>query len=74
MKITTGEKIVYSILLLSLIMVNPPILNYVNNYAVDNPIMFNRPTMYLWLQLWYFIAIIAFLIGAVTIKRWKKDY
>lgn len=74
MKLSKGEKIVYSILILSLIMINPPILNLVNNYAKENPLIWNFPTLWLWLQLWYIVAITAFLIGAIKIKSWKKEY
>ncbi|GFI62097.1 hypothetical protein IMSAG049_01270 [Clostridiales bacterium] len=74
MKISKGEKIVYAIFIIVLIMVNPPILNFVNDYAINNPLTFGWPTLLVWLNLWYIIAIIDFLIGAIKIKSWKKDY
>lgn len=74
MKISKGEKRLYIILILSLIMVNPPVLNVINNYAKENPILWNYPTLWLWLQFWYIIGIIAFLIGAIKIKSWNKEY
>jgi len=74
MKISKGEKKVYAILIISLIMLNPPVLNIVNNYAKIKPLTWNYPTLWLWLQLWYLIAIITFLLGAIKIDNWKKEY
>ena len=74
MRLSKGEKIAYTLLILSLIMVNPPVLNLVNNYVKDNPLTWNFPTLWLWLQLWYAVAVVTFLIGAIKIKNWKKDY
>ena len=74
MKRDKNENIVYIILIISLIMVNPPIINLVNNYVKANPIMLGFPTMWLWLQLWFVIPIIAFLIGAITLEGWQKEY
>lgn len=74
MKISKGEKKVYAILIISLIMLNPPVLNIVNNYAKTKPLTWNYPTLWLWLQLWYLIAIITFLLGAIKIDNWKKEY
>ncbi|HHV46106.1 MAG TPA: hypothetical protein GXX53_04250 [Tissierellia bacterium] len=74
MRLSKGEKIVYALLILSLIMINPPILNLINNYAKQNPLTGNFPTLWLWLQIWYVVAMASFLIGAAKIKNWKKDY
>ncbi len=74
MRLSKGEKIVYLIFIIVLIMVNPPILNLVNDYAVNNPLTFGNPTVLVWLNIWYVIAIVDFLIGAIKIKSWKKDY
>jgi hypothetical protein len=74
MTLRKGEIIVYLTLMLSIIMVNPPILILVNNFSKGKPLLWNYPTLWLWLQLWYGIAIIAFLVGAIAIKSWKKEY
>ncbi|SKC36769.1 hypothetical protein [Maledivibacter halophilus] len=74
MKISKGEKVIYSIFILCLIMLNPPVLNIANNYAKTKPLTFNFPTLWIWLQIWYLVAIITFLVGAIKIKNWKKDY
>lgn len=74
MKISKGEKIVYGIFIFVLIMVNPPIINLFNNYCIKNPLTFGWPTMLIWLNFWYAVAVIAFLIGVLKIKSWKKDY
>ncbi len=74
MKLSTGEKIVYGIFILVLIMVNPPVLNLVNNYVLQKPFTFGWPTLLVWLDFWYVVAIIDFLIGVLKIKSWKKEY
>lgn len=74
MRLSKGEKIVYVILIISLIMLNPPFINLVNNYAKNKPLTMNFPTLWLWLQLWYTVSIAAFLVGAIKINNWKKDY
>jgi len=74
LRLSKGEKIVYALLILSLVMLNPPVLNVINSYAKKNPLTLNYPTLWLWLQLWYIVAIAAFLVGAIKIKSWRKDY
>lgn len=74
MKSTKGERILYVILLITLAMVNPPIINLVNDYAKENPLIMNYPTLWIWLQLWYLIGIIAFLVAALKIGNWNKEY
>lgn len=74
MKLSANEKAIYGILLLVLIMVNPPAVNIVSNYAKTHPFILGWPTLLVWLNTWYVIAIIAFLAGILTIRSWKKDY
>jgi len=74
MRLSMGEKFVYGIFFLVLLMVNPPILNIVNNYALENPFILGWPTLLVWLDFWYVAAIVDFLVGVITIKSWKKDY
>ncbi|MDO5016024.1 MAG: hypothetical protein Q4E09_03345 [Eubacteriales bacterium] len=73
MKLSKGEKAVHLMFIISLIMANPPILGLVNNYAKDNPLTFGYPTMWVWLEFWYAVAIAAFLIGALTIRNWQTE-
>ncbi len=74
MKLSIGEKVVYAIFVLVLLMVNPPLLNGINNYALEKPFTFGWPTMLVWLDFWYIVAVVDFLVGVITIKSWKKDY
>ena len=74
MKLSTNEKAVYAIFLLVLIMVNPPIVNIVSDYAKTHPFVLGWPTLLVWLNAWYIIALIDFLGGVLTIRSWKKDY
>lgn len=68
------DKFYVGLFILVLIMVNPPVLNLINSYSAKNPIMFGYPTLWLWLQAWYAIAIIGFLVAAITLPSWKKEY
>lgn len=74
MKLSRGEKTVYAVLVLVLIMVNPPVVNLVSNYAGSHPFILGWPTLLVWLNLWYVVGIIDFLAGVLTIRSWKKDY
>ena len=74
MKLSTNEKAVYAIFLLVLIMVNPPIVNIVSDYAKTHPFVLGWPTLLVWLNAWYIIALIDFLVGVIVIRSWKKDY
>lgn len=74
MKMTTGEKIVYALLIISLAMVNPPILGIINDYAAQNPMTFGQPTLLVWLNSWYTFGIVVFLIACLTLKSWKRTY
>jgi len=70
-KISRGEIIFYIIIVFSVIMVNPPIIGIVNQYTIQNPLTFNFPTLWIWLQFWYVVMIISFLISAIKLKRWS---
>ena len=74
MKVSKGEKIVYGIFVLVLIMVNPPIVHQISDFAETNPFVLGWPTLLVWLDVWYAVAIVAFLVGVLKIKAWKKDY
>lgn len=45
-----GHKLFYAILFVSVLMVNPPIVFWVNDYCTAHPLTFGWPTMYLWLE------------------------
>lgn len=66
-----GEKLFYAILFFSIAMVNPPILQWVNAYAKNNLLTFGVPTIWLWLEFWFSVMILDFIIAAFTIKSWN---
>jgi uncharacterized integral membrane protein len=68
------KRIIYGIFILVLIMVNPPVMGMVNEYAYMNPITFGWPTIIVWLDFWYIVAVIAFIAGAFLIESWQRDY
>ena len=74
MKKSKGEIIFYTIIVLVLIMVNPPVLSLINTYAAAHPITFGYPTLWIWLEFWYVVAIVDFLVAAIKLKSWKTEY
>lgn len=74
LRLSKGEKIFYTIIIIALLMVNPPILNIINGYAKTNPLMLGYPTLWIWLQFWYGVVVAAFLVGVLKIANWKKEY
>ena len=74
MNLTKCEKIFFAIISISLLMVNPPILGLINTFAQSTPLMWGYPTLWLWLEFWYVVAIVTFLVGVIKIKNWQKTY
>lgn len=65
-----GERCFWIILVFSVLMVNPPVVYWVNDYCLTHPLTFGWPTMYLWLEFWYIVIIVAFLFSAWKLKAW----
>jgi hypothetical protein len=69
--LSKGTILFYVVLVISVLMVNPPIVYLVNDYCVANPITFGWPTMFLWLELWYTVMVVDFLVAAIKLKAWN---
>lgn len=65
-----GSTIFYVIMIISVIMVNPPVVYWFNDYCVANPLTCGWPTMFLWLEFWYTVMVIDFLICAWKLPAW----
>ncbi|MDD7402185.1 MAG: hypothetical protein SPK23_04580 [Eubacteriales bacterium] len=74
LNLTKGEKIFFTVIIISLLMVNPPILGFINTFAQSTPLMWGYPTLWLWLEFWYVVAIVTFLVGVLKLKNWQKTY
>ena len=70
---TTGEKIFFFIILIALILSNPPVLIYVNNYCKTHPLTLGLPTFWVYLTSVWSIVILAFAIAAWKIEAWNKE-
>ena len=70
MKKSKGTLWFFLILVVSVLMVNPPIVYLFNDYCVENPITFGWPTMFLWLELWYTVMVVDFIVAAAKLKAW----
>ncbi len=67
---SSGQKLFYAVLLLGVVMVNPPVVYWVNDYCAGHPLLFGWPTMYLWLEFWYLVMIVDFVLAAWKLKGW----
>jgi len=67
-----GEKIFYIIVILAILLSNPPILNFVNEYCKMHPLTLGVPTFWLYLEVIWSIVIISFAIAALKIESWKR--
>lgn len=65
-----GTLAFYIILVIGVLMVNPPILPIVNDFCVAHPLMGGWPTLFLWLEFWYVVMIVDFLVAAFRLKAW----
>lgn len=74
MKNFSCSKLIYGVFILVLIMVNPPVVYYVSDYAKLHPFVFGWLTLLVWLNFWYVTGILAFIAGAFTIESWKRVY
>ena len=66
-----GHKLFYATLFVSVLMVNPPIVFWVNDYCTAHPLTFGWPTMYLWLEFWFLVMIANFVVAAWKLKAWN---
>ncbi len=72
MSLSLGEKIFYVIIILAIILSNPPILNIVNEYCKTHPLTLSFPTFWLYLEIVWTIVIVSFAIAALKIEKWRK--
>ena len=64
------HKMFYAILVFAMVMVNPPVLYWVNDYCVVHPLTFGWPTMFLWLEFWFTVMIADFVWAGLRLKAW----
>ena len=69
-KISKGTIAFFVILIISVLMVNPPIVYLVNDYCVEHPLTLGWPTMFLWLEFWFTVMVVDFVIAAWKLKAW----
>ena len=70
MKKISGKLWFFIVLIFSVLMVNPPVVYLVNNYCVSHPMTLGWPTMFLWLEFWYVVMVVDFIIAASKLKAW----
>lgn len=63
------EKILVVVVFIAILLSNPPILNYVNEYCKKSLLTFGVPTLWLYLTLIWSAVIVVFAITAATTKE-----
>lgn len=64
------RKLFFLILIIAIVMVNPPVVYWVNDYCIANPITCGWPTMFWWLEFWFVVMIIDFAVAAWKLPEW----
>lgn len=77
MKNETGEslfvKLAYLLIIISIIMVIPPVLMGINSVALKNQFLFGLPLMYLWYYGWFTLMILCMIAVVSKSKKWDGD-
>ncbi len=73
MNIASERRFWLVLFLIPLIMLNPPVLYWVNNYAVSHLLTFGLPTMWLWTWLWLIVWFVEFGVCSAKSKIWRTD-
>ena len=60
----------FIVLLFAVVMVNPPVVYWANDWCRDNPILFGWPSMFLWLEFWFAVMIADFVLAALYLPEW----
>lgn len=58
----------------TLLMTNPPVVNWISKYAESNPLVMGWPTVWVWLQFWYMAMIGGLIYFGLKFKSWNVDY
>lgn len=63
--------LVFVALGIPLLLVNPPVIGWVNDYAASQPITLGQPTLWLWLEVWYAVMLVELVLFAVKLPSWQ---
>ncbi len=67
------SRIVWGFFLFTILMVNPPVLTWLNPLFEARPLMGGWPTMWLYLTFWYVVMFAGFLFFALKFESWKVE-
>jgi hypothetical protein len=67
------SRIVWLFFLVTILMVNPPVLTTVNAWFVGRPLLWGWPTMWLYLSFWYLVMLGGFIYFALRFKSWQAE-
>lgn len=68
------RKTVWIFFLITILMVNPPVLTWANEWVKQMPLLFGWPTLWLYLTFWYVVMWGGLVYFAISFKSWQVDF
>lgn len=65
---------VFVALAIPLVMTNPPVIGWVNDYATSQPLTLGQPTVWVWLELWFAVMLVELVLFAARLPSWQAHY
>jgi hypothetical protein len=65
------SRIIWIFFLITILMVNPPILTWLNVWFKAHPLVGGWPTLWLYLTFWYVVMLGGFLYFALKFRTWQ---
>lgn len=56
------------------VMANPPVIGWVNDYAAGNPLTLGQPTVWLWLEVWFAVMLVELVLFAAKLPSWQAHH
>lgn len=66
--------LVFVALAIPLVMTNPPVIGWVNDYATGTPLTLGQPTLWLWLEVWFGVMLVELVLFAAKLPSWQAHY
>lgn len=66
--------LVFVALGIPVVLVNPPFIGWVNDYAASNPLTLGQPTIWLWLEVWFAVMLVELILFAAKLPSWQAHY
>ncbi|HEX6988262.1 MAG TPA: hypothetical protein VF282_02240 [Bacillota bacterium] len=67
------NRLVWVFFLVTVLMVNPPILYWLNGWFQARPLLMGWPTLWLYLTFWYVVMLGGFVYFAARLPSWQAE-